>query len=139
MSPSPACIHHFHDEKIHEYTFTEISRRALDEMFATIEEVLTDAEKNNPGEPYKPALVDSRIGIQPLNYAFQRMRPLVNRYPGIERVRIALIVPPTPLLSAVSKILHTVTPMHFYKPTEREQALAWLLERSEAISKLEPR
>jgi hypothetical protein len=126
---SPACIHRIHDGKIHEYIFTEVSRRALDEMFAIIEEIVSDAARNNrPEDQYNPTLLDSSIGIQPLNHAFQKMQPLAHRYPAIQRARIAIIVPPTPLLGTISKIIRTVTPMRFYKPGERNQALAWLRE-----------
>ena len=129
MTDSPACIHHLHDGKIHEYTFTEISRRALDEMFAIIEEIVSEAAKDNrPEDQYNPTLLDSSIGIQPLNHAFQKMQPLVARYPAIRQARIAIIVPPSPLIGTISKILRTVTPMRFYKPGERHHALMWLRE-----------
>ena len=126
---SPACIHRLHDGKIHEYAFTEVSRRALDEMFAIIEEIVSEAARNNrPEDQYNPTLLDSSIGIQPLNHAFQKMQPLVSQYPAIRQARIAIIVPPSPLVGTISKILRTVTPMRFYKPGERNQALAWLRE-----------
>jgi hypothetical protein len=126
---SPACIHRIHDGKIHEYVFTEISRRALDEMFAIVEEIVSEAARNNkPEDQHNPTLLDSTIGVQPLNHAFQKMHPLVSQYPAIRQARIAIIVPPNPLIGTISKIIRTVTPMRFYKPGERNQALAWLRE-----------
>lgn len=122
-------FHRLHNGKIHEYTFTEVSRRALDEMFAIIEEIVSEAAQNNNLEDqHNPTLLDSSIGIQPLNHAFQKMQPLVDQYPAIRRARIAIIVPPSPLIGTISRILRTVTPMRFYKPGERDQALEWLRE-----------
>lgn len=135
VADSPACIHRLHEGKVHEYILTEVSRRALDEMFGIIEQIVSEAARDNrPEDQYNPTLVNSSIGVQPLNHAFLKMQPLVSRYPAIRQARIAIIVPPTPLIGAISKILRTVTPMRFYKSGEHDQALAWLREFASASS-----
>ena len=132
MADFPACIHRLHEGNIHEYFFTEISRHAVDQMFDIIESILIEAAANNPADQSNPTLINSSIGLQPLNHVFQRMPPIVKKYPAVQRAHIAIIVPPSPLLGTISKILRTVTPIHFYKLHEYERALAWL--RSVSVS-----
>ena len=126
MTVSPACIYHVLEGHIQEFVLTEVSRRAVDELFNSVEGWLSEATKNNPSNLYNPILVDTRVGLQPINYAFIQMRPFVNKYPSIRKVRIAMIMPPSPLLGTVSMVMRSVTHVRVYKPTEREQALAWL-------------
>lgn len=123
---SPACVHRILDGKINEFILTETSRRALDDLFAIIENIQREAARDNLADHYNPSFIDSSVGLQPLNYAFKRMQPLMAQYPTMRRARVAILVPPNPLLTTASMIMRTVTFLRFYKLNEREQALAWL-------------
>jgi hypothetical protein len=126
MDDSPACIHNILEGNIQEYVFTEVSRRAIDELFFIIENLLIEAAKNNPAAMQYPALVDSRVGIQPLNYAFIRMQPFIREYPSMRGSRVAMIVPPGPLIKTISMIMRSIAPVRFYSANEYERALTWL-------------
>lgn len=128
---SPVCIHRTLEGNIQEFVLTEVLRRAVDELFAGVEIWLSEATKNNPANLYNPILVDTRLGLQPINYAFIQMRPFVIKYPSIRSVRIAMIMPPSPMIGTVSMIMRSVTHVRIYRPAEREQALVWLRESVE--------
>jgi hypothetical protein len=85
IAEAPACIHHLLEGKINEFILTETSRRAMDELFAIVENIQIEAAANNPADHYNPSLVDSRTGLQPLNYAFKRMQPITTQYPTMRR------------------------------------------------------
>src|SRR5688572_12533797 len=107
---APACLHRVLEGKINEFVLTEASRRAIDEMFAIIENIQIEAAKNNPTDHYNPSFVDSSVGLQPLNYAFKRMQPLLTQYPTMRRARVAIIVSPNPLLNTVLMVMR-LTPI----------------------------
>ena len=74
---TPACIHRVLEGNIQEFVLTEVSRRAIDELFDITEKNLREAAVNNPNDLANPVLIDSSIGIQSLNYSLIRLRGMM--------------------------------------------------------------
>jgi hypothetical protein len=133
-SQNPACIHHPLEGNVQEFVLIETSRRAVDELFALVETVESEALNNDPAHQAYPGLIDSTVGLLPLNYTFNRMYAVINKYPSIRRARVAILVSPNPLSKTISMMMRGLMSVRFYMPAEREQALAWLREDSKAAA-----
>jgi hypothetical protein len=135
MENTSACIHRLLEGNIREFTFTftEASRRAVDDMVEILEQLQIEAANGDRGDHSIPSLVDSTVGLQPLNYAFLKVKPLISKYPLMRRARVAMLVSPTPLLKTIDMIMRSVAPVRFYTADQREAALAWLREASKPI------
>jgi hypothetical protein len=128
---SAACLHNVLEGNIHEFVLAEKSRRAVDELYGFIENLNFEIANTPGADPHIFMLVDASAGLPPLNYAFKHTQPLIAKYP-MQKATVAMISPDTFLLTTTSAILRTITPVHFYKPHERAQALAWLYEQAAA-------
>jgi hypothetical protein len=71
-------------------------------------------------------LIDCRVGMPPLNYAFMRARSVAQKFPTYPQSRTAIILKPSPLVKTVGFFLRTFGPTHIYSPDEHDQALTWL-------------
>ena len=131
---TPACIHRVLDGNIQEFVLTEISRRALDEMFDTTEKFLLEAVESGGSSAGSGAvLIDSSVGPQSLNYSLVRLRAMMGRFPGQRKAAIAIILPSNPLVRTISVMMRSIAPVRIYTPQEREKALAWLRERVQVV------
>ena len=136
MTSNPACIHRVLDGNIQEFVLTQTSRQAVDELFDTAEKILADAHARNDMSIIAGRfLLDSRVGILPLNYAFTRARMMAKKFPSHPQSRTALIFQSGPLTRTVDLVLRTFISMRLYGANDRDAALAWLAERTEATSK----
>lgn len=80
-SNSSVCVYRVLDGDVQEFVLIEISRRAVNEMFDTTEKLLAEAAAQGKNLR-QPVLIDSRIGLQPINHVIMRMRILVNIFPA---------------------------------------------------------
>jgi hypothetical protein len=133
MENTPACTHHLLEENIREFVFTEASRRAVDEMVDILERIQIEAANGNTADHAMPSLVDCTVGLQPLNYAFLKVRPLISKYPLMRRSRVAMLITPTPLLKTIDIVMRSIAPVRFYRADQRDMALAWLREAAKPI------
>ena len=137
MTPlTPSCIHHVLDGNIHEFILTEATRLAVDELFDTAEQVMADAyAKQDTSVITGCFLLDSRVGILPLNYAFARAKLMTQKFPANASSRTACLFPASSLTKTVGFFLRSVAPVRIYGPDERDKALAWLREVSASASR----
>ena len=132
MTPeSSACLHRLLEGNIHEFTLTETTRRAVDELYGFIENLNFEIANNPTATPHIFMIVDATVGLPPLNYAFKHTKPLVAKY-SRQKATVALISPDSFLLKTIAVILRSITPVRFFKSDERAQALAWLQEQAAA-------
>jgi hypothetical protein len=124
---TPTCTHQVLEGPIQEFVLSSASRQAVDDLFDTMEKVLTDGhERSDPSIIAGSYLIDSRIGMLPLNYAFTRARMMAKKFPTHPQSRSAVIFAPSPLVKTVGFFLRSFGPTRIYSPDERDQALAWL-------------
>jgi hypothetical protein len=129
----PACTFRHIDGRIKEFVLTELSRRAIDDLFDIAESMLYEATlKNDLPFLSQPSLIDSSIGTQPLNHSLVRLRAMMDKYPETRKGLVAIILPPSPLLKTLAFMMRPLAPMRIYTPQERDQALEWLLASTTA-------
>jgi hypothetical protein len=119
------CTYRVLDNGIHEFVFSETSRAAVDDFIESAREMMEAAGDSEP----TPTLFDTRVGAQPINYVFARIRTLMKEYPTTQQGKLAMIMRPNALLTAV-KALMSMFPkvkVRFFGPEERDDAIAWLL------------
>ncbi|MCU0512547.1 MAG: STAS/SEC14 domain-containing protein [Anaerolineae bacterium] len=111
---------------VHEFVMTEISREGVDEFIAALESM---AASLPPGS-IAPVLFDSRVGRQPVNYMMNRLRPFMKQHRSAGKSgKMAMIYAPSAMINTVDALLRLVVPnlrVRFFKPEERDAALAWL-------------
>jgi len=135
VTSKPACIHRVLEGNIQEFILTETSRKAVDELFDTAEKILGDAYACNDMSIIAGRfLLDSRVGILPLNYAFTRARQMAKKYPSHPQSRTALVFQSSPLTRTVDLVLRTFISLRLYGAEDRDAALKWLGEHVEAKS-----
>ena len=126
-SITPTCFTYTHHENgIHEFEFTESSRKALDEWYAYIE----DFYQGKTEEKTVRVLVVQRSGQQPLSYAYKRAMELNRRYPDRPQLRYAFLNDSSgimQLLSVFISMLRSRDPARYYSISRRDEAIAWLL------------
>jgi hypothetical protein len=133
MSQELPCIYRVLEGPVKEFVLTEVSRRAVDALFDTAEKVMSEAVLNSDLLALvQPSLIDSGIGLQPLNHSLHRLRLLLNKFPESRKSFMAVILPAGPLLKTLSVMTRPIAPIRLYTPQEREQALAWLRASIEA-------
>jgi hypothetical protein len=128
VEPKPlTCVHHVLEGSIQEFVLSVASRQAVDDLFDAMEQVLADGHARKDMSIIAGSyLIDSRIGMLPLNYAFIRARAMAQKFPTHPQSRSAVIFTPSPLVKTVGFFLRSFGPTRIYVPDEREQALAWL-------------
>lgn len=129
----PVCTFRILEGGVKEFVLKEVSRRAVDSLFDMAEKVIGDAVSNNDLLALsQPTLIDSGIGLQPLNHSLLRLRALMIKFPETRKGSTAVILPASPLLKTLSVMMRPIASIRLYTPQERDQAQAWLLERAEA-------
>jgi hypothetical protein len=123
MSQRAPCDYRVLDGNIHEFVLNEISLRAVDMIFDTASDLL----EQDSTKPY-PGLIDARIGSLPLNYMLKRAREVSQKYPKRVQARVALLGSTGMVTHSAMLLLRSILPIRLYKPSERDQALAWLRE-----------
>ena len=132
-APTSACTFQYLDGRVKEFVLTEVSRRAVDELFDMAERMLHEALlRNDLLYLSQPTLIDSGVGTQPLNHSLARLHAMMDKFPQTRHGLIAITLPSSPLLKTLSVMMRPLAPMRIYTPQEREQALSWLLSSSEA-------
>lgn len=127
MLNTPVCLHRVLEGNIQEFVLTEVTRRAIDELFDTAESLLANAHARQDLSVIAGAfLLDSSVGILPLNYSFARARAMSQKFPTHPQSRTACLLPPSPLLRTVDLFLRSFGPLRVYSIHQREEALAWL-------------
>jgi hypothetical protein len=125
----PACIHRVLEGNIQELVLTEASRRGVDELFDMAEEIMADAHARRDMSIIAGRfLLDSRVGVLPLNYAFTRARMMAKKFPSHPQSRTALVFTSNPLVKTIDLVLRTFISLRLYGAHEHDQALAWLRE-----------
>lgn len=112
---------------IYEFTMAESSREAVDELFEIMEELGQRHSLNVGGG----TLLDSSVGIQPLNYIFARFRAFAKEHPSEQNSsKLAMLIPANPLLQALDLMMRAFpfVKTRIFRPEQREAALRWLLE-----------
>jgi hypothetical protein len=114
-----------HDNGIHEFVIHEISRPAVDEFIAAMQQMAL----SRPGVGF-PVLVDSRVGILPLSYLLRQARELVEKTPHPQNnSRLVLILNPNVLMNTIELFMRIMpaTKIRFFPPEKYAEAVAWLL------------
>jgi hypothetical protein len=128
-SKKPACIHRILDGGIQEFVLTEASRQGVDELFDMAEKIMEEAHARQDTSIIAGRfLLDSSIGVLPLNYAFSRVRRLISKFPSHPQARTALLFKSGPLTKTIDLFLRQLVALRVYSVDEREKALAWLRE-----------
>lgn len=114
---------------VHEFIMQESSRAAVDDFIDALEEMVTLI----PPGTAAPMLLNSVVGIQPISYIFGRVRDLTRKYPPPppgQRSKIAMMFKPNILIDTIDMMMRSFpnVKVRFFKPDEREAALAWLIE-----------
>lgn len=87
ITTKPRCAYHLHDNGIHELTYYESSRYAVDEMIAHVENILTQLP---PDVTLIRVLTDSsQAASQPFQYMLSKLRALATKYPNHPYIRSA--------------------------------------------------
>ncbi len=129
MTPKPpACVYRLLEGGIKEFVLTEVSRRAVDELF----DIADALSRNDISTFSQPTLIDSRVGVPPVNHSLVRLRAMMANAPDVGKMSVALIFPQDPLLNVVAFISRSILPVRLYKPNERDMALEWLRSTIEA-------
>ena len=127
ISNTSMCIHRVLEGVIQEFVLTEASRPAVDTLFNSVEQLMAEAyERNDMSIIAGRFLLDSSIGILPLNYAFARARMMAKKFPSHPQSRTALLFPRSPLVRTIDFSLRTLVSVRFFSIDERETALMWL-------------
>jgi hypothetical protein len=117
---------------VHEYTFRDGSRKAVDEWYELLGQAYQQATAS--GTDYLRILVDiSQANQPPLSYAFQKAKELIKLYPDVPPRRIAFIgtssVLPT-LLKPFIRLLRSELDFNYFQPHAKIEAHAWLSQNS---------
>src|SRR5689334_22757495 len=73
-------------------------------------------------------LVDSRVGIPPLNHIFARSRVMAEKFTPHPLSRSACLFPSNTLVRTMGLFLRTMINVRLYSANERDEALSWLRE-----------
>jgi hypothetical protein len=119
------CTYRLLDNGIHEFVMLETSRGAVDDFIDSAREMMEAAGDSVP----TPTLFDTQVGIQPINYIFTEIRNLMKEHPTTEQGKLAMIMRPNALLTAIKALMNMFPKMKvkFFGPEERDDAITWLL------------
>lgn len=121
----PLCQLRVMDNGVVEFVMQESSRAAVDDLMSLMEELT-----RLPMMQQTPAtLLDSRVGIQPLNYIMSRMSQFAKAHPSQQSGRLAMILPPNPLVSAINAMTRGLFPrigVRIFTPNQYDEAIQWL-------------
>lgn len=125
----PGCIYHLLDNGIHEFTFRESSREAIDQFFGQLAEIL----QTTPTTDTLRYLVDITLGDKQVSLTKMswRFRRLDMEIPVRARGRTAILHNPGALISFVDGFIRALAPLkdvtRFFPVDRRDEAIAWVL------------
>lgn len=121
----PLCQLQIWDNGVVEFVMKESSRSAVDDLMSLMEEISQmPALNDNPA-----TLLDSRVGIQPLNYIMTRMSQFAKKHPSQQSGKLAMILPSSPLMSAINAMTRGLFPrigVRIFTPDQYNDAVLWL-------------
>ncbi|HVU12765.1 MAG TPA: STAS/SEC14 domain-containing protein [Phototrophicaceae bacterium] len=113
---------------IYELTFHAFNVAAVDEFIAVLEGLYKD---RTPSDPALCILANSP-GSLPINYALQRGKELMSKYPNVGLVRVAVITDSAfeaRLADSMVRLMRFATiRMRFFLSSRLDDACEWLLE-----------
>ena len=126
---STRCSYTLLDSGIHELTFTEASRAAVDELVVHMNAIY---DATPPRGVARVVVQHRNVGMQPVTYMFQRMREWHARHPVRFSSRAAILIDDTILSWLVDSLLKTVlrtaaVEIRYFDTSDREAAMRWLL------------
>jgi len=129
--PQPTCIRTMLPGNIHVLTYTEVSRRAVDELAQHILDIYHENQAElAKGETILSFLIDSRVGSQPIKYTLSRMRQTVGRIEGDHGTQIAIILSDNLMMNMLrtlsNQVMRRSDVLHIFGADEYEAAIAWL-------------
>lgn len=128
---SGAIIYQVLDHDIHFVRFEESSRQSATSLFQLLERLYVSSAEAG----YLCMLIDSVDEAVPITATVRDGIALENRYPQHVPVFVALMHhhPLASLLDVMLRPLRSKNQIRLFAPDKREQAIAWLLERQNAI------
>lgn len=122
------CRHVAHSTELHEFIFTESSRRAVDIWFAHMNSFIDNI---HPTGKVRLLLDVSHSGHQPLSYVSECARKFNIEHPRHPKSRVAILYHTHILMSvfiAFDNMINNGNYLKHFRPDQREQALSWLME-----------
>jgi hypothetical protein len=123
------CAYNRLDNGIHELTFRESSREAIDEFFHHVESIL----KNTDPSSVARYILDVTQADRPVSMMgiIQRFRKLETQMPRRAKGRTAILHPQGSMLSFVDGLIRALAPTQditrFFPVEKRAEAIAWVL------------
>ncbi len=119
------CEYRLLDNGIHEFILKDFTRAGVDAFIESIQEM----HRNFPIDTPRPVLIDSSGGMHPISYLFTRLRTLPHGNSNA-RSRLAMVMQSHTLANVVGGLARVFPRLQirFFKATERDIAIAWLLE-----------
>jgi hypothetical protein len=127
------CEYKYHDNDVHEFIYNDVGRDAVDEYFAHFERI---AKTLPAGSVFRILTNGSRIkDTQPVRYMFVRLQTILRTLPHRPTFRVALLAAED---NSMTKILDTIfrallrghDRLRFFRASEYEQAVEWLLKEN---------
>src|SRR5690349_20300471 len=116
------CEYRVLDNGIHEFVMTDFSRAGVDAFIEALKHMNTIPLSG----VYRPVLVDSGGGVQPMSYMFTRLRTLPPA-PARSRFKVALLLQSGMVGSIVGTMVRVFPRLNvrLFLPDERETAIDW--------------
>ena len=114
------------DDSIHDFTFHNMKYETLDLFYTNLENIF---HTTSPNETVKLLLYSPQLGS--IQYMATRGRQLRQKYPHLQKSRIAVLFPhalQVNLLNMAVRSLTRVSPVKLFQKDQTEQAVAWLME-----------
>jgi hypothetical protein len=132
-STGTLCEYRVLENDIHEFVMLDFSRAGVDAFI----EALKHMNSTPLSGHYRPILVDSGGGVQPMNYMFQRLRTLPTA-PARHHFKVAMLLQPGIVGSIVGTMVRVFPRLNvrLFLPHERQAAMDWLLSGTQPSGKL---
>lgn len=120
------CVMSQFSNGVYQFTTTAPTRAAADEYLSQIEALFRD----NTNVPLLRFLIDTTVAVVPLNYVMPGYKNLQTKYPNRPQVCMAVISSNNwiALMSGFANALRIQQMSRFFKPGQRDEAMAWLLD-----------
>jgi hypothetical protein len=121
--------HIAHPNGVQEFVFRTAGREAVDELVMRLDTLY----RSTPKDTTLLELFDIRVGIGSVSYAMKRAAELVRQHPNPPRIRGAMIYRDGLVVSLLAPSVRLLRAsnfeIRFFKPTQREEAIQWLLSQ----------
>lgn len=124
-----ACTYTLHDNGVHEFRMTEASRHGWDGFLDNISVIIrAQAERQTLF-----VLLDSTVGTPPLRYITNRSPSWTAEHPDRPAMHIAILYDDSVLMTFADMVMKGLrrrsdSSARFFKGSQRDQAIEWLLE-----------